>query len=296
VAQYAESFANTPRIMQFADLDSLKFQRYAASSRRLMKWVYATEGHRLLKYERHIAATFSYSLVCTETEQRDFERLIPGHSVSTVGNGVDLEFFRTKKADKNKAEIIFTGVMDYIPNVDAVVWFCDEILPLVQKRIAGARFVICGSRPSPTVLRLADRPGVTVTGRVEDIRPYLDRAEVFVAPLRIARGIQNKVVEALAMNLPVVASSAACAGTAIPAGEGILAADEPVAFARHIVRLLEDDEFRAAMSLRARIAVARDFAWETQLAKLHEVIVSATAGSLRSSPHSDLESRSAVEP
>ncbi len=277
VAQYAVPFVDVPRIMQFADLDSLKFQRYAVTSRPPMKWVYATEYRRLLDYERHVAATFSHSLVCTPEERRDFERLIPGRPVSIVGNGVDLDYFSSAKAAKRPGEIIFTGVMDYLPNVDAVTWFCDEILPLVQARCGEAHFTICGSRPTPAVLRLAERPGVSVTGRVEDIRPYLDRAEVFVAPLRIARGIQNKVVEALAMGLPVVASNAAWTGTGVAAGEGIVATDEPQAFAEHIVRILQDAVFRAQLSERARRIVARDFDWDNQLAELERVITAATA-------------------
>jgi sugar transferase (PEP-CTERM/EpsH1 system associated) len=279
VAQYAEPFAETARIMQFADLDSLKFQSYAVSARLPMKWVYAMEGRRLLEYERHIAATFTHSLVCTPIELGDFKRLIPDRPVSTVGNGVDVEYFHSMRTTKLPAEIVFTGVMDYIPNVDAVTWFCDEILPLVRQRLAHARFTICGSRPSEAVRRLAERPGVTVTGRVEDIRPYLDRAEVFVAPLRIARGIQNKVLEALAMGLPVVASRATWMGTGVPEGSGILAADEASAFASHVIRLLEDGALRAAMSQRAREVAESELTWERQMGELRRVIGIAAARS-----------------
>lgn len=272
VAQYAEPFAETARIMQFADLDSLKFQSYATSARLPMKWVYAMEGRRLLEYERHIATTFSHSLVCTKIELEDFKRLIPDRPVSTVGNGVDIDYFRSMQTAKLPAEMVFTGVMDYIPNVDAVVWFCEEILPLVRQRLPRASFTICGSRPSEAVRRLAERPGVTVTGRVDDIRPYLDRAEVFVAPLRIARGIQNKVLEALAMGLPVVASHPTWMGTGVPEGSGILSAKAPSAFADHVVRLLEDSALRAAMSRCAREVAETDLTWERQMGELRRVI------------------------
>jgi len=134
--------------------------------------------------------------------------------------------------------MVFTGVMDYRPNIDAVVWFCNEILPMVQTEIPGANFTICGSRPAPVVRRLVKRRGVTVTGWVPDARPYLDRAEVFVAPLRMARGVQNKLLEALAMGLPCVASTAARSGTVVADRQGILATDEPIEFARYVIDLL----------------------------------------------------------
>ena len=201
-------------------------------------------------YERHIARSFSHALVCTAAEQRDFERLIPGVPVSVVGNGVDLDYFRSAGQAKRLGSMVFTGVMDYLPNVDAVDWLCDEILPSVQAQIPAASLTICGSRPSAAVRRLAKRPGVRVTGWVADTRPYLDEAELFAAPLRLARGIQNKLLEAMAMGLPCVTSTIAWNATAIPCGEGILATDDPKEFAAHIVRLLRDGEYRALMAQR----------------------------------------------
>ena len=272
VAQYAAHFPQVPRIMQFAELDSSRWGQFARRSRRPLRWVYAIEERRFSSYERHIALTFSHALVCTAAEQSDFERLIPGAPVSLVGNGVDLEYFRSKGIAKQPGSIVFTGVMDYFPNVDAVLWFCYEILPIVQRHIPEAGLTICGSRPVAAVRRLAKRRGVTVTGRVPDTRPYMDRAEVFVAPLRMARGIQNKLLEALAMGLPCVASSAAATGTAVPDGEGIIAANNREEFAEHIVRLLRDRAFRAEMAEKARAAAELNYRWETQLAKLDWVV------------------------
>jgi sugar transferase (PEP-CTERM/EpsH1 system associated) len=272
VAQYAEHFPQVPRIMQFAELDSSRWGQFARRSRLPLRWVYAIEQRRFFAYERHTARTFSHALVCTAAEQLDFERLIPGVPVSLVGNGVDLDYFRSKGVAKRPGSIVFTGVMDYFPNVDAVVWFCDKVLPIVQKQIPEADLTICGSRPTAAVRRLAKRRGVTVTGRVPDTRPYLDLAEVFVAPMRMARGIQNKLLEALAMGLPCVVSAAAATGTVVPEGEGLLAADDPEEFAEHIVRLLRDGPFRAAMAGKARAVAERNYRWETQLACLDRVI------------------------
>jgi sugar transferase (PEP-CTERM/EpsH1 system associated) len=272
VAQFAEHFPLAPRIMQFGDLDSLKWRQYAERSPVPMKWVYAAEERRLLAYERHIAHEFSASLVHTAAERRDFERLIPGVPVAVVGNGVDLDHFRPTGRAKEPGGVVFTGVMDYRPNADAVSWFCEEVLPRVRAEVPQAHLTICGSRPSRAVRRLASRPGVRVTGRVPDTRLYLDAAEVFVAPLRMARGIQNKVLEALAMGLPCVASIAAWQGTGLASGEGILAADDATEFAGHVLALLRDGAYRAAMAAQARAAVETHYRWETRLAELDRVI------------------------
>jgi polysaccharide biosynthesis protein PslH len=281
VAQFAEHFPSVPRIMQFGDLDSLKWRQYAEHSRIPLKWIYAIEERRFLAYERRVARAFSYALVHTEAEKRDFERLIPGVSVTLVGNGVDLDYFRSRGAAKRPKSMVFTGVMDYRPNVDAVVWFCDAVLPVIQAEIPGANFTICGSRPAPAVRSLAKQKGVAVTGWVADVRPYLDRAEIFVAPLRMARGVQNKVLEALAMGLPCVASLAAWKGTVIPEGEGILATDNPEQFARHLIRLLRDGNERAEMARKARAAAEANYRWETQMAHLDQLIAAAISEPLR---------------
>ena len=272
MAQFAEHFPLVPRIMQFGDLDSLKWRQYAERSSIPLKWIYALEAGRVLVYERHIAHNFSRSLVHTEIEKRDFQRLITQVPIAIVGNGVDLTYFRAAGAAKQPASIVFTGAMDYRPNVDAVIWFCQDVLPLVRAAIPAANFTICGSRPVRAVRRLAKLSGVSVTGRVFDTRPYLDRAEVFVAPLRMARGVQNKLLEALAMGLPCVASTSAWSGTAIAKGEGILAADDPREFAAHIVDLLRDEKRRIEMGRRARAVAEAQCQWEAQMARLDQVI------------------------
>lgn len=272
VAQFAEPFSETPRIMQIGELDSHKWRAYAERFGIPMRWVYRLEGKRLFNYERRITGSFSHSLVCTEAEAADFHRLLPRVPLTIVGNGVDLTYFAPAGRPKVPGRMAFTGVMDYAPNVDAVAWFCTEILPRIRREVPEAGLTICGSRPSREVMRLGRLPGVTVTGRVPDVRPYLDEAEVFVCPLRIARGIQNKVLEAMAMGLPVVSSTPAWRGTAIPPGNGILVADEPELFAAEVVRLLRDPAFRSEMGMGAHAAVADKFSWERQLATLDSVV------------------------
>jgi len=277
MAQFAQLFSAVPRIIHFGDLDSMKWRLYAGRSAPPARWIYAVEGRRLLAYERRIAHDFSHALVHTEAEKCDFERLIPGVPISVIGNGVDLDYFQPAGATKQPGSMVFTGVMDYRPNVDAVIWFCDEILPIVQTEIPKATLTICGSRPAPAVRRLAKRRGVTVTGWVPDARPYLDRAEIFVAPLRMARGVQNKLLEALAMGLPCVASAAARRGIVVADGEGIFAAEDPGEFARRLVELLQDDTRRSEIARKARAAAESHYRWEAQLAHLDRVISTATS-------------------
>lgn len=271
MAQYVERLEDLPRIMEFCDLDSLKWEQYAARGRPPMSWAYATEARRLLAYERQIAYGFDHSIVCTSREQDDFERLIPRATVTYIANGVDLEFFSGGRTPKEPDRLVFTGVMDYLPNVDAVVWFCEQVLPAVQRKVPGATFTICGSRPSATVRALAARPGVTVTGRVDDVRPYLDAAAVAVVPIRLARGIQNKLLEAMAMGLPCVSATAAWTGIEVAGDSGVLIADEPDAFADHVVTLLTDHDLRVRAGCAARSAVERHYSWAAQLAALDAV-------------------------
>jgi sugar transferase (PEP-CTERM/EpsH1 system associated) len=275
MAQYVEEFDDVPRIMQFADLDSMKWRLYAEHHPPPRRWIYALEADRLLRYERAIGTTFSHSLLCTPQEVDDFRRLIPGGRVSLVGNGVDLEYFRP--SDNAKASsLAFVGVLDYFPNVDAVVWFCHEIFPLIRNQVPEATFTICGSRPTEAVRHLGHMPGVVVTGAVPDIRPYLSTAAVGVVPLRIARGIQNKLLEAMAMGLPVVTTSAAFKGVAAVRDRDLLVADEPAAFAESVVRLLRDERLRREMGRSARETTERNYSWERAYSQLEEVVASVT--------------------
>ncbi len=274
VAQFIERLPTLPGIIDFADLDS---QKWLGLSRRApipMRWIYALEARRVLAYERRIAPRFSRSLVCTQQEANDFRRLIPGVPVGILRNGIDLAYFRSSGDPRERHALVFTGVMNYAPNVDAMVWFCTSILPLIRVRIPGTLLTICGSTPARQVRRLARISGVTVTGRVPDVRPYLDHARLFVAPLRLGRGIQNKLLEAMAMGLPVVTTQAAWRATGITIGNGIVVADTEQDFADTVVALLLDDARRIAMGSAAREAVS-GFDWNTILAESDDLLATS---------------------
>jgi sugar transferase (PEP-CTERM/EpsH1 system associated) len=243
-----------------------------------VRWVYGLEARRLLAYERRSAAGFSHSLVCTPREVRDFRQLIPGTPVSCVSNGVDLDYYRPLPTAPEERSLVFTGVMDYFPNVEGVVWFCREVLPLVRRHVPGVTFTVCGARPNAAVRALGALEGVTVTGRVPDVRPYLARSAVCVVPLRIARGIQNKLLEAMAMGLPTVATTAAFEGVEAESPAHLLVADRPAEFADAVVRLLEDAALRRQTGERARACVEANYRWETQLSRLDRVVADVSAG------------------
>jgi len=259
---FLEPHARLKRVMHFAELDSDKWRQYAERSKWPMSWVYAREHRTLLEFERRIAASFDENVLCTPLEQQVFEREIPGPRSLVLRNGVDLAHYQPKPDLAEPEHLVFVGVMDYLPNIDGCVWFVNEILPRLRAKRTGVRFTIVGSRPTDEVKALASHPGVTVTGFVDDPREFLARAAVSVAPLRIARGIQNKVLEGLAMGLPVVGTTSATQGVEGEAGRDFLLAntvDEQVAA---IERLLDDPNFARALGRRGRQFVEEKYDWE----------------------------------
>jgi sugar transferase (PEP-CTERM/EpsH1 system associated) len=256
------------RVMHFAELDSDKWRQYAQRVAPPAKWVWAREARTLLRFERRVAAEFDASILCTPLEQEVFARHIPDVPSRVLRNGVDLEYFAPRRDLRRAGELVFTGVMDYEPNVDGVEWFVREILPLVRLRVPGARFSIVGSKPVPRVQALAAVEGVVVTGRVEDVRVHLHRAAVSVAPLRIARGIQNKVLEAMAAGVAVVGTTSATQGVECQPGRDLVVRDDPREFAAEVARLLEDSRAAEELGARGRALVEARYDWERTLAPL----------------------------
>jgi sugar transferase (PEP-CTERM/EpsH1 system associated) len=285
VAQYVEPFRRLPRVIQFSDLDSLKWRQYAAAARPPKGWVYAAESRRLLAYERHLAATFARSLVCTDAELADFRRLIPGVRGEVVRNGVDLDRFRSTGGERDPFNLVFTGVMDYLPNVDGVTWFCREVWPRIRAAEPCVTFTICGSSPTRDVKALGRLPGVTVTGAVPAVAPYLQRAGIAVVPLRIARGVQNKLLEAMAAGLPAVATTAARTGVVAQDGRDLFAADDPGDFAAAVVRLVRGRVLRETVGRAGRAVVEASYSWDRTLVRLEEVLAEvATGGAAPAAP------------
>ncbi|WP_119459900.1 TIGR03087 family PEP-CTERM/XrtA system glycosyltransferase [Rhodospirillaceae bacterium SYSU D60014] len=267
------------RIVDFIDVDSEKWAQYAESQAWPMRFIYGREGRLLADAERRIAADADASFFVSEAEAALFRRRpgVPSERVHALGNGVDLAFFAPHRDlpspyPAGGPVLVFTGAMDYRANVDAVCWFAREAFPLIREMDATARFFIVGARPAPEVQRLAGDPSITVTGRVEDVRPYVTHAAVAVAPLRIARGIQNKVLEAMAMAVPVVATPQAFEGIDADPQADLVVAGEAPAFARAAGELLADPARRRRIGEQARRRVEENYGWDRALATLDGVL------------------------
>lgn len=280
MAQFVEGNSRLRRIADFVDVDSDKWRQYAPTKPWPLSWIYGREGRALLNYERKVAARFDATLFVTEDEARLFRQLAP-ESATKIGwfnNGVDFDFFSPDRDYPNpytqdELPLVFTGAMDYWPNVDAVVWFAREVFPAVHSRFPRARFYIVGGHPAPSVMLLTQIPGVVVTGRVPDVRSYLAHAKIAVAPLRIARGMQNKVLEAMAMAKPVVVSPQAAEGICAEAGNDLLVAPDAVAFQNIITTLLK--EGAAHMGENARRRVVADYDWQNTLRRVDALLEDA---------------------
>lgn len=271
MAQYAEGLG-LPMLVDFVDVDSAKWTEYAARHRWPMSWVYRREGEQLLAYERAVAARSARSFFSTEKETALFRGLAPEcvNLVEPMCNGVDAGYFapdaaRASPFAAGERPVVFTGAMDYWPNVDAVSWFASEILPRLRAEWPALRFHVVGRHPAPAVRALAS-DAVVVTGTVPDVRPYLQHAAVVVAPLRLARGIQNKVLEAMAMGRPVVAARDCVEAISAERGSELLDAADADAFVREAGALLRDPARAAAIGAAGRRRVLQDYSWDAHLA------------------------------
>lgn len=285
MAQYLDTFPRTKALVDFCDVDSAKWTQYAPAHRWPFSWIYRREGERLLSFEREIAASAAHSFFVTDNETELFLRSAPEcrGKVSPMCNGVDSDFF---SPDHNLASpyaadeipLVFTGAMDYWPNVDAVKWFAEGIFPQLLARWPALRFYIVGRSPTAAVQELSSER-VVVTGTVPDVRPYLRHASVVVAPLRVARGIQNKVLEAMAMGLPVVvAKGCGEAVDAVPERD-LLLADSAEEHVRQIALLLEFPERRASVGAAARRQVVQRYSWDAHLSIIDQHLEAVNSAS-----------------
>jgi len=299
MAQYARAL-EIPVVMDFVDVDSDKWRQYADHTRPPLSWLYRVEGRRLQAAEAEIARWASVCLLATQAEQSLLQSFAPWARSAVIPNGIDLAYYEPVATPAVQPVVLFTGAMDYLPNIDAVCHFCADILPRVRREIPETRFYIVGLNPSPDVLRLASMPGVTVTGKVPDVRPYYARAGVCVAPLRIGRGIQNKVLQGMAMGLPLVASPLAARGLEAQPGRHLEVADDAAEFAAQLVRLLKSPAERRALGRNGRAFVEANYGWERSLFNLELLLEEAAgpggAGERRARSISSLAGPSAPRP
>jgi polysaccharide biosynthesis protein PslH len=280
---YVAGHRGCRKVMDFGDADSEKWLEYAGSAPVPLSAAFRLEGRKVRRYECWLGSMFD---ACSVNAPR--EREILGAYVTTpihvIPNGVDLDYFRPGRPPGQAhlpLRLVFTGNMSYKPNVEAVRHLVAEILPRVRPTFADVELYIVGMDPTPAVRRLADGERVVVTGRVDDVRPFLDAAAVAVAPLRVARGLQNKVLEAMAMRVPVVASPAAFNGISAMAGRHLLVADGPDRFAAAVVEVLRDPARREQLAADGLDCVKRNHDWGTLLARLEDLVTGDVAPPVR---------------
>jgi sugar transferase (PEP-CTERM/EpsH1 system associated) len=284
MAQFVENanYSSHTKVLDFVDVDSDKWRQYAANLSGVKKWFYGREADKLALYEKKMCAYFDASVFVSQDEMQMFQTLLPAKlrdKVLGINNGVDVQYFDPDKVNEHPRalppqSIVFAGAMDYWANANAMLWFVDLVWPLVQAEQPDCQLFIVGSNPGSDIRALNILNNITVTGRVSDIRPYIKFAKVSIAPLRIARGIQNKVLEALSMQRPVVLTSMAATGIHQTSSLGYTIADDPLAFAKGVLAYLaaEQDSFNGN-----RQFVMDNFSWALEMQKFVSLLHSDSA-------------------
>lgn len=283
MVQYVDHIDNLDILIDFVDVDSAKWSEYALKYVFPMSLIYRRESVKLLKYERSSAVRSIQSFFVTDNESSLFKSLAPecADKISTINNGVDAEYFSPEFScespfcqetlEVDSCFLVFTGAMDYLPNIDAVIWFVSDILPKLMSTRRNVYFYIVGRNPSAQVLALAS-DNVIVTGTVSDVRPYLKFASVVVAPLRVARGIQNKILEAMAMGRPVVASTICVGNMAVVSGQDLLSAETSDEFFHQINKLLYSADFSQKIGSAGRCKVQGQYSWTAHLSQFDKYL------------------------
>lgn len=272
VAQYVEDVAGIPKILDFCDMDSQKWVEIAEYKTFPVSLGYRLEGYKLGLAERDLAAKFDLCTVATPAEKRTLDDLGSARAADWFPNGVDAEYFKPEDGDYDPDTLTFIGRMDYYPNEECMTDFCARTLPLIRKRRPQVKMQIVGADPTHAVRRLAEISGVTVTGSVPDVRPYVRRSAATVAPLNIARGTQNKILEAMAMEVPVVTSSIGAGGVNAEPNKHFLVADWAESVAEACLRLMDDSAERERLAVAGRASVLSNHAWTASMARLDRIV------------------------
>jgi sugar transferase (PEP-CTERM/EpsH1 system associated) len=296
MAPYAALAPDVPAILDMVDVDSAKWAQYARFAPLPLRPVYALEARRLRRYEASLAGRFQRVAFATGNETRLYKASAPAARAVTLLNGVDVDFFQPLDLPKaGKATLVFTGQMDYFANVDGITHFAREVFPRLRQRYPEIELLVVGRSPVAAVRDLEKLPGIQVTGAVGDVRPFLARAWVFVAPLRIAQGVQNKVLEAIASNLPVVCTERVLAGLAdggFRSGRDLLAASTAEGMERAVAALIEDERERERLAEHARQRLLATYRWAPNLDRFED-LVGTIARPPAGSPSLPAESRRA---
>jgi len=277
VAPYVSSLPATVKILDFGDMDSQKWREYSQHRAFPVSAGYWLEAVKLERTERLLAGRFDLATCTTRAEMESLRSLGVSTPTDWFPNGVDAGFFSPAAGDYERDLVSFVGRMDYFPNQQAVLRFCAEVLPALQARRPGTRFEIVGADPSPEIRDLGKLPGVHVTGSVAAVQPYVTRAALTIAPLEIARGTQNKILESMAMGVPVVCSRQACGGVDAMPNEHLLTYVTPEQHLEAILRVLESPAERARLAAAGRARVLSHHSWPSSMQRLDALIASQFA-------------------
>ena len=273
VAQYVSDITGIPKILDFGDMDSQKWLSYSHFKPFPTSLGYTLEGKKLQREEAALTRRFDLCTCTTRAELETLNELADGCETGWFPNGVDTEYF--SPGDGYDQDVVsFLGRMDYYPNQDAVKFFATQVFPVIRAARPSTVFRIVGAEPSADIKSLSDLDGIEVTGSVPDVRPFLRESVLTVAPLRIARGTQNKILESMAAGVPVVSSTLASKGVDCEPGEHLLTADDPASFARQCLRLLDDPEERKRFSEAGRARVMDKHLWQNSMRQMHELLLS----------------------
>ncbi|AMV23493.1 hypothetical protein VT84_03725 [Gemmata sp. SH-PL17] len=255
------ALAGTPAVVDLIDVDSQKWLDFAAVGRAPKKWLYRLEAKRVRKAERAIAEFARAASVVSRAEANVYDSFTHAGAATVATNGVDLDYFAPVQYETQLA-CAFVGALDYLPNEDAAIWFARDVWPALREKFPTAEFRIIGRKPTAAVQALAAIPGISVIGQVPDVRPFVASAAAVVVPLRLARGVQNKVLEAMAMAKAVVAAPPALAALGTESGVHLLSASTPQEWVRAVSALFTDAPLRHALSGAARQYVEQHHHWE----------------------------------
>lgn len=254
-----------PQAVDLTDVDSQKWLDYAAAVRGPKRWLYQLEGRRLRALEQRLARETNGLMLTTDIEVELFRQFCADGDVRAAFNGVNLDYFQPDPGGGEDATCAFVGALDYFPNVDAALWFCNEVWPAVHREFPRGRVLLIGRKPTSEVVALGSKPGIEVVGQVPDVRPHMARACVTVVPLRIARGIQNKVLESLAASKATVVTPQALGGLRTRPGHDLLVATSAAEWVDTLVSLFRAPERRQQLGLAGRQYVEQAHRWDTCL-------------------------------
>ena len=265
MAQYVPSQTPAPTLLDQHNVESVILQRFAdRQSLMPVRWFARREHRKMMCYEAEMCRRFDAIWVTTEVDRKLISPwLLPQQHVQVLPIGVDTDYFQPDGRKQDPHTVISVGTLSWPPNADGVLWFYDRVFSLIKKQVSDSKFMIVGANPPPSIQRLAEDPAVEVTGWVDDIRSYMARSTVMVVPLRGGSGMRVKILNALAMGLPVVSTSVGCEGIAVTPGDDILVADDVDVFVRQIVALFEDAQLQRRLSRNGIMLIRERYSWNS---------------------------------